>query len=92
MNARTLNDRLLGQFKGTLLVLFASVVLLLIIACGNVSILMLARGTARHQELAMRRALGASRLRLARQTLTEAVVVSLVGDVLGAQLPMPAYA
>jgi predicted permease len=80
---QTLNDWLLGQFKGTLLLLFCAVGLLLVIGCGNVSILMLARGRARQQELAMRSALGASRRRILRQLLTEAVLLSLTGGVLG---------
>ncbi len=83
VKVETLNDTLLGQFKGTLFLLFAAVALLLLIGCGNVSILMLARGTARQQELAMRAALGASRLRIVRQLLTEAVLLSVTGGVLG---------
>jgi len=82
----TLNDWLLGQFKGTLLVLFAAVALLLLIGCGNVSILMLARGTARAQELATRVAIGAPRSRIIRQLLTEAVILALTGGVLGIAL------
>ena len=79
----TLNDWLLGQFKGTLLLLFVAVALLLLIGCGNVSILMLARGTARLQEIATRIALGASRHRIVQQLLTEAVILSVAGGVLG---------
>ena len=70
VKVETLNDSLLGQFKGTLFLLFGAVALLLLIGCGNVSILMLARGTARQQELGMRAALGATRLRIVRQLLT----------------------
>jgi predicted permease len=80
---QTLNDWLLGQFKGTLILLFVAVALLLLIGCSNVSILMLARGTARLQELATRLALGASRMRVAQQLLTEAVLLSVSGGVLG---------
>jgi predicted permease len=86
VNVQTLNDWLLGQFKGTLLVLFAAVALLLLIGCGNVSILMLARGTARLQELATRMAVGASRRRLVRQLLTEAVMLAVTGGLLGMAL------
>ena len=86
LKVETLNDWLLGQFKGTLLVLFAAVALLLLIGCGNVSILMLARGTARLQELATRLAVGASRLRIICQLLTEAVIVALAGGALGMAL------
>jgi len=83
LRIETLNDWLLGQFKGTLILLFVAVGLLLLIGCGNVSILMLARGTARLHELATRLALGASRMRVARQLLTESVLLSLAGGVLG---------
>ena len=83
IKVETLNDSLLGQFKGTLFLLFAAVALLLLIGCGNVSILMLARGTARQQELGMRAALGATRLRIVRQLLTEAVLLSVTGGALG---------
>ncbi|MGA8730549.1 MAG: ADOP family duplicated permease, partial [Terracidiphilus sp.] len=86
IQVETLNDWLLGQFKGTLLVLFAAVALLLLIGCGNVSILMLARGTARLQELATRLAVGASRLRIIRQLLTESVMLSVTGGALGMAL------
>jgi predicted permease len=83
IKVETLNDWLLGQFKGTLILLFVAVALLLLIGCGNVSILMLARGTARLQELATRVALGSSRLRIVQQLLTEAVFLSVTGGVLG---------
>jgi len=83
LKVETLNDWLLGQFKGTLILLFVAVALLLLIGCGNVSILMLARGTARLQELATRLALGSSRLRIVQQLLTEAVVLSVAGGALG---------
>jgi predicted permease len=83
VKVETLNDSLLGQFKGTLFLLFCAVALLLLIGCGNVSILMLARGTARQQELGMRAALGATPLRIVRQLLTEAVLLSVTGGALG---------
>jgi predicted permease len=86
IKVETLNDWLLGQFKGTLLVLFGAVALLLLIGCGNVSILMLARGTARVQELATRVAVGAPRSRIIRQLLTEAVILAVVGGALGMTL------
>jgi predicted permease len=83
INVKTINDGLLGQFKGTLLVLFAAVALLLLIGCVNISILMLARGTARQHELGLRAALGATRLRIIRQLLTEATLLSVTGGALG---------
>jgi predicted permease len=79
----TLNEEVLGRFSGTLVLLFAAVVALLVIGCANVSILLLARGTARQHELAVRASIGASRGRLIRQLLTEAVLLSLAGAALG---------
>ena len=79
----TLNEEVLGRFSGTLVLLFAAVVALLVIGCANVSILLLARGTARQHELAVRASIGASRGRLVRQLLTEAVLLSLAGAALG---------
>ncbi len=67
----------------TLTLLLAGVVLLLIIGCANCSILLLARGRARQDELAIRSAIGASRWRIVRQLLVEAVVISSAGAVLG---------
>jgi predicted permease len=79
----------------TLKLLLAGVVLLLIIGCGNCSILLLARGRTRQHELAIRTAIGASRWRIVRQLLVEAIVISCAGAVLGvaasywlARLPM----
>ncbi|HKN75694.1 MAG TPA: ABC transporter permease [Candidatus Acidoferrum sp.] len=67
----------------TLTLLLAGVVLLLVIGCANCSILLLARGRARQHELAIRSAIGASRWRIVRQLLVEAVVISCTGAVLG---------
>jgi predicted permease len=80
----TLNEEVLGRFSGTLVLLFAAVIALLVIGCANVSILLLARGIARQHELAVRASIGASRGRLIRQLLTEAVLLSLAGAALGA--------
>jgi predicted permease len=79
----TLNEQVLGQFAGTLTLLFSAVLALLIIGCANVSILLLARGTARQHELAVRVSVGAGRRRLIRQLLTESVVLSVTGAALG---------
>jgi predicted permease len=79
----TLNQEVLGRFSGTLVLLFAAVIALLVIGCANVSILLLARGIARQHELAVRASIGASRVRLVRQLLTESVLLSLAGAGLG---------
>ena len=67
----------------TLTLLLAGVVLLLVIGCANCSILLLARGRTRERELAIRSAIGASRWRIVRQLVVEAVVISCAGAVLG---------
>jgi putative ABC transport system permease protein len=81
-----LNDDFVKQLGGTLALLFSAVALLLAIGCGNVSILLLARGTARQHELALRSAVGASRRRIVRQLLTEALLLSFTGASLGVLL------
>src|SRR5580658_7964367 len=78
-----LNEDFMKQLGGTLSLLFSAVALLLAIGCGNVSILLLARGTARQHEFAVRSAIGASRRRIVRQLLTEALMLSLTGTVIG---------
>jgi predicted permease len=79
----SLNEEVLGKFSGTLVLLFIAVIALLVIGCANVSILLLARGTARQHELGMRSSIGASRGRLVRQLLTESVLLSFTGAALG---------
>ena len=78
-----LNEDFVKRLGGTLYLLFCAVVLLLAIGCGNVSILLMARGTARQHEMAVRTAIGASRLRVIRQLLTESLVISFAGAGLG---------
>ena len=82
----SLNEEVMGRFEGTLVLLFGSVVLLLLVGCGNVSIMLLARGSARAHELAVRSSVGASRSRIIRQLLTESVLLSAVGGVFGVLL------
>jgi len=78
-----LNDWVVGSMGGTLYLLFGAVMLLLVIGCGNVSILLLARGTARQHELAVRTAVGAGRFRIIRQLLTESFLLAVIGALLG---------
>jgi putative ABC transport system permease protein len=81
-----LNDHFVADIGGTLYLLLSAVALLLLIGCGNVSILLLARGTARQHELAVRSAIGAEGSRLLRQLLTEALMLSFTGAVIGVAL------
>lgn len=78
-----LNEDFVKQLGGTLYLLFGSVALLLLIGCGNVSILLLARATARNHEFAVRSAIGATRSRIIRQLLTESLLLSLAGATVG---------
>lgn len=79
MHAEPFQDWVLGKLPGQLLILMAAVSMLLLIACGNVSVLLLARSAARQQEIAMRFALGATRGRIVRQLLTETLLLSFCG-------------
>jgi predicted permease len=80
---RTLKDYVSGRLRRSLIVLWSAVGMILLIACVNLSNLLLARAASRGKEFAMRSALGASRGRMVRQLMTESLILSSAGAVLG---------
>ncbi|HEX4038506.1 MAG TPA: ABC transporter permease [Acidobacteriaceae bacterium] len=83
IDVRTLKNYVSGRLRRSLIVLWSAVGMILLIACVNLSNLLLARSAARSKEFAMRSALGASRGRMVRQLLTEGLILSAAGAALG---------
>jgi MacB-like periplasmic core domain/FtsX-like permease family len=83
VNVMPIHEQMVTDIRPILLVLSAAVAFVLLIACANVANLLLARAAARQKELALRAALGAGRLRLVRQMLTESALLAIIGAALG---------
>jgi len=78
-----LHDAMVEDMRSSHLMLLGAVTLLLLLACGNVAGLLLARGQSRREEIAIRAAIGATRRRLVRQLITESILIAIMGGLLG---------
>ncbi len=80
---RSFHEYMVGSIRPTMMILLGAVALVLLVTCGNLANLLLARGSARRQEVALRAALGAKGSRIVRQLLTENILLAFVGVMLG---------
>ncbi|MCU1267456.1 MAG: hypothetical protein JWM21_3774 [Acidobacteria bacterium] len=88
MQVVTMSEEIVGGIRNTLLMIFGAVIFVLLVACANVANLLLARSSVRTKEITIRSAIGAARAQLVRQLLTESLVLSMLGGVVGLLLAM----